>query len=526
MLARHEAWWREYWGKSRVDLPEPEHLRHYYLAQYLLGAASRLGTPPMTLQGLWTADDGRLPPWKGEYANNTNTQMCYAAYQTAGHFDEGRCLLDFLWNLLPQFRTFAKNFFDAEGAAIPTAMALDGKPLGGWATVAVHPTNAAWIAHLFYQHWKYTADKSFLRQRAYPFCAEIGHCLLCLLHPDADGKLVLPLSASPEIHDNNPNAWLHPNSNYDHDCMAALFAALAEMADALGKKDEARKWQAALAGLGTQAVDPKSDCLMLAPSENLAESHRHFSHTMSIFPFGMLTTDGSDRDRSIIAASYRHYEELGTRGWVGFSFPWMACLRARVGDADAAIRYLDIYRKAFILRNGFHANGDQLKAGYSDFTYRPFTLEGNMLASQAVHEMLLQSWNNVIRVFPATPARWSHAAFDDLRAEGGYRVSARRENGVTTWLKVVAGRDGVVKIRDNFDDQMPVWSRPNMNKVGKDWQCLLKSGETVEACWPPPEKPLSPQRNRDMACVIESMKPSVSVPPFAWHCGCHPLPYP
>jgi alpha-L-fucosidase 2 len=42
---------------------------------------------------------------------------------------------------------------------------------------------------------------------------------------------------------------------------------------------------------------------------------------------------------------------------------------------------------AFTLRNGFHANGDQTKSGYSDFTYRPFTLEGNFLASQAVHEM-------------------------------------------------------------------------------------------------------------------------------------------
>ena len=141
----------------------------------------------------------------------------------------------------------------------------------------------------------------------------------------------------------------------------------------------------------------------------------------------------------------------------------MACLRARVGDAEAALQNLDIYVKAFILRNGFHANGDQTEVGLLGLTYRPFTLEGNFLAAQAVHEMLLQIWSaspgagdtEVIRVFPAVPWRWHDASFDDLRAEGGHRVSARRENNATVWLRVTAGHDGVVRIRDNFGGRAP-----------------------------------------------------------------------
>lgn len=46
------------------------------------------------------------------------------------------------------------------------------------------------------------------------------------------------------------------------------------------------------------AVDPQTNGLMLAPGENLMESHRHHSHTMSIHPFGLLTVEGSDRDRT------------------------------------------------------------------------------------------------------------------------------------------------------------------------------------------------------------------------------------
>jgi alpha-L-fucosidase 2 len=172
----------------------------------------------------------------------------------------------------------------------------------------------------------------------------------------------------------------------------------------------------------------------------------------------------------------------------------MACLRARVGDAEAALRHLDVYTKAFILRNGFHANGDQLRAGFSNFTYRPFTLEGNFLAAQAVQEMLLQSWSPtpggvdtpVIRLFPAAPWRWHAAVFADLRAEGGYRVSAAREKNATMWFRITAVRDGRLRIRDNFGGRAPQWSRAAVTKAGADFEVELKSGETLTATLTPP----------------------------------------
>jgi alpha-L-fucosidase 2 len=160
-----------------------------------------------------------------------------------------------------------------------------------------------------------------------------------------------------------------------------------------------------------------------------------------------------------------------------------------VGQADEALRLLEIYAKAFILRNGFHANGDQTKSGYSNFTYRPFTLEGNFLAMHAVHEMLLQSWSatpgtrdtEVIRIFPATSSRWKDASFEDLRAEGGYRVSARREGGVTTWFRIVASRDGTLRVRDNFGGRALQWSLPGVAKAGETYELRIKAGDVIEA---------------------------------------------
>jgi alpha-L-fucosidase 2 len=145
--------------------------------------------------------------------------------------------------------------------------------------------------------------------------------------------------------------------------------------------------------------------------------------------------------------------------------------------------------KAFTLRNGFHANGDQTKSGYSDFTYRPFTLEGNFLASQAVHEMLLQSWSatpgeintGVIRIFPSIPHEWATASFSDLRAEGGYKVSAVRKNNKTSWFSIMAGKTGLVRIKDNFNGRTPEWNVKNVKKTGDIFYVNVVRGQKLEA---------------------------------------------
>jgi alpha-L-fucosidase 2 len=167
-------------------------------------------------------------------------------------------------------------------------------------------------------------------------------------------------------------------------------------------------------------------------------------------------------------------------------------LKARVGDAEGAAKNLETFVRAFVLRNGFHANGEQTAGGLSNFTYRPFTLEGNMLVAAAVHEMLLQSWSprpgtgdwGAVRLFPAVPARWRDVSFEDLRAEGGHRVSAQRAGGVTTWFRIVAGRSGLLKIRDNFGGRALQWSRAGVHKIGDDYHITLKAGEAVEARLP------------------------------------------
>ncbi|MBU0639899.1 MAG: alpha-L-fucosidase [Planctomycetes bacterium] len=479
LLADHRAWWRRFWSTSHVGVPDEAIQAHYDLVKHFYGAASRPDAPPMPLQGVWTADDGGLPPWKGDFHNDLNTQMTYLAYHTAGLTEAGESFVNFNWDLRPAYQRFAREFYDAPGLIVPGVMALDGQPLGGWSQYALSPTMGAWVAHSFYLHWRYTMDEAFLRERAYPWCADVGEALLALLKPDERGKLKLPLSSSPEIFDNSLRAWLPPNSNFDLALLRWLFGALAEMAEAAGQADAAQKWQAALADLDELDVEGAAGPLTFAHGLPYHESHRHFSHVMAIHPLGTLNIDGTDRNRAVVQASLDRILEKGTDAWCGYSFSWMACLLARCGRAEEALDHLKTYQHAFILRNGFHANGDQTRSGLSRFTYRPFTLEGNFLAMQAVHEMLLQSWGGVIRVFPAVSERWKDASFIDLRAEGAFRVSAQRENGRTVKVSVAADRGGEVRLRDPFGGESVDWNRPDVQKRGSDYEVVLERGAVL-----------------------------------------------
>jgi len=472
----HRAWWDTFWATSSVTVPELALQRHYNLVRYFHGAASRRHADPMPLQGVWTADDGNLPPWKGDFHHDLNTQTTYIAYGTAGHFDEGLAYLDYHWDLRDHYRTFARDYYGVDGLIVPGVADGVGNPIGGWGMYALVPTHTAWIAQVFHRHWKLTADADFLRERAYPFTRETAEALLALSHENDAGHLVLPLSSSPEIHGNSLSAFLPPNTSYDNALVRFSFEATAEMARELGEDNVAERFERALAKLQAWHLDD-AGALMFAPGESFNRSHRHHSHLMSIHPLGQITIEGGAQDRAIIDASLASIERHGTQQWVGYSFSWMSCLYGRAGKADQALRYLRDFERAFILRNGFHANGDQSSAGLSAFRYRPFTLEGNFLAMEAVHQMLLQSWNDRVRVFPAVSSEWEDVSFSDLRAQGGFKVSATREAGRTTRVHIEATVDGTLRLKNPFPATEAHWDRA-FSRDGDDIIVKLQAGET------------------------------------------------
>ena len=460
----HQSWWAEYWRRSGVSLPDSFFEKNWYLNHYLLGSCSRKGYPPMPLQGVWTADNGELPPWKGDYHQDLNTQLSYYSYLKANHLEEGESFLDFLWSHCDTARAFARRFYGSTGLCLPSVMTLHGEALGGWGMYSLSPTNQLWLCQLFERHYTYTGDPDFLRERAYPYCAETGEFILGLLEEGEDGLLQLPVSSSPEIHDDTAASWLTPNSNYDLALLRYLFAALERMSRIL-EDGQAERWAGVLKKLPQLAVDERG-VLMVSPTEIPQASHRHHSHAMAIHPLRLLDPEVPEQ-RQIIDATVADLERLGTGLWVGYSFTWLAEFFVLQKNGEGAARQLRIFWEDFCSPNGFHLNGDYHRRGMSAFHYTPFTLEGNMCSADVLQEMLLYSEKGTVELFPALPESWKEASFRSFRAEGGLLVSAGLERGAVSWVKLEAERPVTLEL----------YSRRGLPGGGERMSLSLAAGE-------------------------------------------------
>lgn len=451
----HCEWWESFWNKSDITLPDLFFEQRWYLTNYFLGSASRKGAMPMPLQGIWTADNGTLPPWKGDYHNDLNTQMTYYHYLKANHLEEGEAFIDFLWNLVPTAREFAKTFYDAEGICLPAVMTIDGTALGGWPMYSLSPTQHLWLCQAFERHYRFSGDKTFLVEKAYPFLKESATCILSLLKENEEGFLELPISSSPEIHDDTKESWLTPNSNYDQAIMIYVFRSLERLAKEL-ENGEASKWQAVLNKLAPLAVDPHRG-LLLSKDEALEESHRHHSHAMAIHPLRLLDYSKVE-DKQIIDTTIGRLEQLGTGWWVGYSFSWFAEFLAVQGNGEGAYYQLKLFWENFCSPNGFHLNGDYKGRGLSNFHYRPFTLEGNFCAADALQEMLVQTDYGNINLFPAIPKEWmkEYISFEDFRGEKGICISATYNKGEVTSVTLKPKHTGIYKLKGKINNLQPI----------------------------------------------------------------------
>ncbi len=482
-LATHTAWWKDYWNAASVSLPNPILERQWYLETYKFGAAARADTPPITLQGPWTADNRKIPPWKGDYHHDLNTQLSYWPAYSGNRLDGAEGFVRWLWDTKPTARAWTKRFFDLPGLNVPMTADLNQEQIGGWHQYTHSATTAAWLAHHFYLHWRYTVDRDFLRNRAYPWLRDVSVFLEAVTERDADGKRTLPLSSSPEINDNRLDAWFPTITNYDLALIRWNLEKTAELAAELGHSAEAQRWRTVLAEMPEFALDPNTSKLLVARDYPLPASHRHFSHLMAIHPLGLIQWENGSHDRAVIEASLAELEEKGSSWWTGYSFSWLANLAARARDGERAERALEIFSTAFCLRNSFHCNGDQTDQGYSSFRYRPFTLEGNFAAAAGIQEMLLQSYSGTIRIFPAIPDAWPNVSFRQLRAEGAFVVSAQRRDGRTTSIEIHSEAGGPCRLENPFGDapyDIQGLATANIRRDTADLVFELAPGHTVK----------------------------------------------
>ncbi|MDD2456215.1 MAG: helix-turn-helix domain-containing protein [Kiritimatiellae bacterium] len=419
------AFWQRFWSVSEVRIPEPK-LQHFYdFAMYCYGAASRPPHAPIALQAVWTADNGGLPPWHGDYHMDMNVQETYWAAPVAGQLDALDAFADHMAALLPELQQYGRDFFDMKngGAAIPGHMAYDGSFIAGGAMWALPLVHGLWAFAQVYDAWAYRPTPERLA-KIWPLAAALAEGTdQVLLPPDAGGVRRYAVSATPEIGENTAEAVsFTPNTTYDRSITRGFFKQVANLAAAKGDNAARDRFLKIASSLGKPNLDARGLYLLDAKTP-LKVSHRHPSHLHDVFPYFDVEPGAEAR------AAYAAYVALGRGKWAGHTFVECACKAAALGDGEEALFCLNEFADHYVSRNGFYINY------YYEIAVRPdrtpsdiFTLEGNLALARGVQEMLLAGRADAIAVFPALPKAWNgkEISFRDLLVPGGHRVSAKR----------------------------------------------------------------------------------------------------
>ena len=306
VAARSAGWWASYWrGAARVDLPN-EKLRFLYdYGMYKFAGLTNPAGVAATLQGPWI-EEYQMPPWQSDYHLNINVQMCYGPAYHGNRLEHLKPLWELIAGWMPVLRHNAKVFLGIDdGLMLPHAVDDRCTCMGGFWTGNIDHGCTAWIAAMMHRHWRYTMDRQFLRRTAYPFMAGAMRVYEAMLQRRG-GRLVLPVSVSPEYRGAEMNAW-GANASFQLACIHRLAEDLLSASRVLGERPRPF-WKRIARELPKASLIAGRDGERIAlwDGTDLEESHRHHSHLAGITPFDIFDFDDPFW-WEVIRRSIRHY---------------------------------------------------------------------------------------------------------------------------------------------------------------------------------------------------------------------------
>lgn len=449
----HEEWWHEYFSKSMISIPDTRLEGFYYIQMYKMACATRSDKPIMDNQGPWTGPT----PWPGTWFN-MNVQLAYSPVYASNHLDIGESLINSLEKNMENLICNVPEAYRSDSAALGRSTSHDlVSPVGD------EIGNLAWICHNCYRQYRYSMDDSMLRDFLYPLLRRTMHYYFHLLIPGRDGKLHLPKTISPEY--GSFRKLKVEDCNYDLFLMQWGIQTLNEICGRLGIDDPERpRWAEIQEKLPDYPQDKTG--FLIGKNVPMEHGHRHYSHLLGVYPLHIIDCDKQE-NRQKVRISLRHW--FGLEGDLrGFTFAGAASLAAAIGEGDEALCYL--------------RSGLELCKPNTFYREAGPVIESPLGMSEAVHDLLLQSYSGVIRVFPALPKDWKDVSFQNLRAEGAFLVSAQQKDGALGFIhiKSLAGeplnllcRAEVLTARYSSGKAVTLFASD-----GK-YQIPLKKGETV-----------------------------------------------
>jgi hypothetical protein len=467
MKKAHRQRWHNYYPASFATFPDPRLESFYWIQQYRVGSAGHAGQPPIDLLGPWY-----LPSVWQAFWLNLNVQLTYYFTGVTNHTDMEEPLYNLLDRHADKLSRNVPEPFRNECAAILNPAGYDdlsGDVFLTSDTASQKPMNIIvlpWLVQQYYTHYRFTMDEKRLRNHIYPLMKKAFAVYLRILYKGSDGKYHLPLTFSDEYGNDKDVSMNIALARWGFktliDCNERL-----KMADA-----DLPRWKDALANMVEYPVDERG--VRIGRNLSFNRGHRHYSHMFAIFPLYETNLDNCPEMIPVWKKTVENFTNIDGDNCM-FKFTGASSVWAALGNGNEALHWLNRSMEFMpnnaptITPNGFYSESG------------PPTFESPASSVRSALDMLLQSWGNKIRVFPALPDAWTDVSFHKLRAEGAFLVSATRQKGKTRFVSItsLAGEPCIIKT----DIIKPIIYGNNKNRLQKmnenEYQISIKKGETV-----------------------------------------------
>ncbi len=416
--------------------------------RYLLISSSRPGTQPANLKGVWNEDID--PAWWSNYTLNINTQMNYWHAEMCGLAECHEPLFDFIEDLAKAGEKTAAVQYGLSGwvahhqtdfhrQTTPVG-ALPQGPIDNCLKWAFWPFGGAWLALHHFEHFQYSNDLNFLRDRAYPVLSGAARFVADWLVVDPnDGKKITTIpSTSPEntfLREDGTVGSLSIGSAMDLAITRQLFANTIEAAEILGESQTSfvQMLKTKLSNLADYKFSQDGRILEFESDYPEAEHpHRHISPVFGLCP-GTDVTFETNPD--LCNAMRKFLDARGSTG-TGWSLVWKARSYARLLDGKKSFEFMN--RLFEPVPSNFFEAADDGGGIYPNMLMAcpPFCIEANMGFVASIVELFVQDNANYVHLLPALPAHWGTGTLYGVRLRKGMVLDLEWRNGQLTLAKI------------------------------------------------------------------------------------------